>query len=180
MSDSSLGHALRPDGTLKDASEMTWSFDADETLPFPSVTTPGCGIVLPSLPSSAGGRAGVRQTTRISRLPSCYLNGLDSPSVSKRKAPPSDDQDNGRRVARKFKTDEGGDASADGTTTEVATEVATEPADNNHESIREMADADHRVCLPSPSFSTALIINSGHGLQTEGRAYSRCTSHFPS
>jgi hypothetical protein len=180
MSDSSLGHALRPDGTLKDVSEMTWTFDADETLPFPSVTTPGCGIVLPSLPSSAGGRAGVRQTTRISRLPSRYLNGLDSPSVSKRKAPPSDDQDNGRRVARKFKTDEGGDASADGTTTEVATEVATEPADDDHESIREMADADHRVCLPSPSFSTALIINSGHGLQTEGRAYSRCTSHFPS
>jgi hypothetical protein len=70
----------------------------------------------------------------------------------KHKAPPSDDQDNGRRVAHKFKTNEGGDASADGTTTEVATEVATEPADDDHESIREMADADHRVCLPRPHF----------------------------
>jgi hypothetical protein len=156
---SSLGHTLRPDGTLKDASEMTWTFDADEALPFPSDTMSGSGITLPCLPSPARGISGVRQTTRISRLPYRFRHGLDSPSdpvqahgVTKRKAPPSDDQDDGRRVARKTKTNEDGDTSADGTTTEVATEVATEPAEDDYESIKAMADADHQVHFPSPSF----------------------------
>jgi hypothetical protein len=104
---SSLGHALRPDRTLKDASEMTWTFDADEALPFPSDTMSGSGITLPCLPSPARGISGVRQTTCISRLPYHFRHRLDSPSdpvqahgVTKRKAPPSDDQDDGQRVVR--------------------------------------------------------------------------------
>jgi hypothetical protein len=184
---SSLGHALCPDGTLKDASEMTWTFDANEALPFPSDTTSGGGIILPCLPSPARGIAGVRQTTCISRLPCCFRNVLDSPTsavqahgVTKRKAPPSDDQDDRRHVTRKVNEDgdanADGDASADGTTMEVA----TEPAEDDYESIQAMADADHQVRLTSPSFLTVLIINPGFGLQTTGRAYSRCTSHFPS
>ena len=32
---SNLGDAVRSDGTLKDASEIIWSYDADETIPFP-------------------------------------------------------------------------------------------------------------------------------------------------
>jgi hypothetical protein len=38
-----LGDAVRPDGTLKDASEIIWSYDADESIPFP------LGIVLRQL-----------------------------------------------------------------------------------------------------------------------------------
>jgi hypothetical protein len=77
---SSLGHALRPDRTLKDASEMTWTFDADEALPFPSDTMSGSGITLPCLPSPARGISGVRQTTCISHLPYRFRHRLDSPS----------------------------------------------------------------------------------------------------
>ena len=33
---SNLGDAVRPNGTLKDASEIVWNYDADESLPFPS------------------------------------------------------------------------------------------------------------------------------------------------
>ena len=32
---SNLSDAVRSDGTLKDASEIIWSYDADETIPFP-------------------------------------------------------------------------------------------------------------------------------------------------
>ncbi len=34
--DSPIGHAVRPDGGLKDASEMEWTYDKDESVPFPS------------------------------------------------------------------------------------------------------------------------------------------------
>jgi hypothetical protein len=34
-----LGDAVRPDGTLKDASEIIWSYDADESIPFPLGST---------------------------------------------------------------------------------------------------------------------------------------------
>ncbi|KAF8258723.1 hypothetical protein EI94DRAFT_1707731 [Lactarius quietus] len=33
---SDLGNAVRPNGTLKDASDMDWTFNTDEDLPFPS------------------------------------------------------------------------------------------------------------------------------------------------
>ncbi|SRR6266404_6246201 len=38
---SALGHALRPDGTLKDASEMSWSYDSDDSVPFPQNSSVG-------------------------------------------------------------------------------------------------------------------------------------------
>src|ERR1700744_4440432 len=31
-----LGDAVRPDSTLKDASEINWAFNADESIPFPA------------------------------------------------------------------------------------------------------------------------------------------------
>jgi len=37
-SDSAAGHAVRPDGRLKDTSEMEWTYDKDESIPFPSST----------------------------------------------------------------------------------------------------------------------------------------------
>lgn len=39
-SDSFLGPARRADGSLKDASEIEWSYDKDETLPFPAPRHP--------------------------------------------------------------------------------------------------------------------------------------------
>jgi hypothetical protein len=35
------GHAVRSDSTLKDASEIAWTYDADEDIPFPSGSTSG-------------------------------------------------------------------------------------------------------------------------------------------
>jgi hypothetical protein len=103
----------------------------------------------------------VHRTTRISGLPRRYGNKLDDTSkifvhvhtINKQKAPPSDDLDNCQCVACKPKTDLVQDASADGT----ITEVAMEPADDDYQSFKDMADADHQVCWPLPSFS-----NSAH------------------
>ena len=57
------GDAVQPDGTLKDASEMTWNYDADESIPFPSGST--SVAPLPSSGSHAPATmvAGVCQTT---------------------------------------------------------------------------------------------------------------------
>lgn len=40
--DSPIGHAVRADGGLKDASEMEWTYDKEESIPFPfnSLTIP--------------------------------------------------------------------------------------------------------------------------------------------
>lgn len=131
---------------------MTWTFDADEAIPFPSGTASGTGLVLPSLTSPSVAIAGVRRTTRTICPCSRYLDGLDSPSIAiraKRKAPPSDDQEDDRRVERKIENSLDDDASAHGTTTEVATELA----EDDYESIQAMADADNQVRLPLPSLS---------------------------
>jgi hypothetical protein len=150
---------------------MTWTFDAGEDIPFPSGTASGDGALLHS---PAEPVTGLCRTTRISGLPHRYRGGLDDApgntvhahAVNKRKVPPSDDQDDCRRVACKIKATLDCDASADGTTTELA----TEPAEDDYESIKAMADADHLVRMPLPSFLN-LIIDSGCGLQTPGRAY---------
>jgi hypothetical protein len=118
--------------------------------------------------------AGLHQMTCISGLTHCYHGGLDDApgntvhthAVNKCKAPPSNDQDNCQHVACKIKAALDCDASTDGTTTELA----MEPAEDDYKSIKAMADTDHLVCMPLPSF-LKLIINSGCGLQTPGRAY---------
>ena len=47
---SDLGDAIRPNGTLKDVSEMMWSYDADDTIPFPTDnavdSNPAAGLLL--------------------------------------------------------------------------------------------------------------------------------------
>jgi hypothetical protein len=135
---------------------MTWTFDEDEAIPFPSDAVSGGGTLLSS---PAEPIAGVCRTTRISGLPRRYRNELDETSkvsvhvraINKRKAPPDDDLDNCQRVACKLKTGLDQDASADGT----ITEVATEPADDDYRPFKEMADADHQVRWPLLSFSNS-------------------------
>ncbi|KAH9013537.1 hypothetical protein EDB85DRAFT_2158120 [Lactarius pseudohatsudake] len=64
---SDLGQAVRPDGTLKDASEIVWSYDVDESTPFPLDNVTG------THPFFSGGRApatmvaGARRTARVPR-----------------------------------------------------------------------------------------------------------------
>ncbi|KAH9028309.1 hypothetical protein EDB84DRAFT_1563144 [Lactarius hengduanensis] len=64
---SDLGQAVRPDGTLKDASEIVWTYDVDESTPFPLDNVTG------THPFFSGGRApatmvaGARRTARVPR-----------------------------------------------------------------------------------------------------------------
>jgi hypothetical protein len=165
-----LGHAVRPDGTLMEASDLTWSYDVDESIPFPSGHGSGMD------PISSGGHApatmvaGARRTTRIHRPSQRALEAAEATSSgsasthlgSKRKAPsdpvpdrrvPSDlvpdrrvpsDPVPDRRVTRKVVHDVDNDdaePSDDGATTEPATDLA----EDDYESIKSMADADNRV-----------------------------------
>jgi hypothetical protein len=145
-----LGEALRPDGTLKDASEIVWSFDADDTLPFPQTSGDPSG-------GSAPAEAGLRRTTRISRPSRRYIEELDPECVSSSDAPtqpaakrkaPSDDPDPDRRVSRKIVIRL--DSNSDDDVTSVP---PTEVGEDDYESIQAMADADNLVCFPSPSCS---------------------------
>ena len=61
---SHLGEAVRPDGTLKDASEIKWAFDPDDSLPFPQASGDPSGDTS-STPAPA--EAGLRRTTRTIR-----------------------------------------------------------------------------------------------------------------
>src|ERR1700761_8328857 len=73
-----LGDAVRSDGTLKDASEIVWSYDADDSVPFPTGSTSA------SLPISASRRApatvvaSVRRTTHVIHPCHRYLKEDDN------------------------------------------------------------------------------------------------------
>src|ERR1700677_4328660 len=64
---SSLGDAVRSDGTLKDVSEMVWSYDADETIPFPSGGNSG------NTPSSGRHAPATADTAQAVRRMSCVI-----------------------------------------------------------------------------------------------------------
>jgi hypothetical protein len=53
--DSPIGHAVRADGGLKDASEMEWTYDKEESVPFPSdsLTIPATDDPAASPPSKS-------------------------------------------------------------------------------------------------------------------------------
>jgi hypothetical protein len=147
---SPIGEALRPDGTLKDASEIMWSFDADDSLPFPHASGDPSG-------GSAPAEAGLRQTTRISRPSRRYIEELNTECVSSTDAPtrlaakrkaPSNDLDPNRRVSRKIviRLDSNSDE-------DITSVPPTEVGEDDYESIQAMADADNLVHLPSLSRS---------------------------
>ncbi|KAH9166195.1 hypothetical protein EDB89DRAFT_1910849 [Lactarius sanguifluus] len=154
-----LGDAVRPDGSLKDASEIPWSYDADETIPFPS------DISRPPSRAPAAILAGARRvSTRVPRPSRRAVEAAEAASSgststhsgTKRKA--QSDPDLNRHVTRKVVidlVDDVADPDDDGATTEPATkladddgattEPATELADDDYESIRAMANADNQV-----------------------------------
>lgn len=145
-----LGDAVHPDGTLKDASEISWSFDADDTIPFPSSDDTHHH----SISSGSPVPATVRRTTRISRPSRRVLEAAESAlsaptsthSAAKRKAPHASPT---RRVTQKVvinvddeDADNSNASSDDGGST---TEPATEPASDDYEALQAMADADDQV-----------------------------------
>ena len=80
---SNLGDAVRSDGTLKDTSEIIWSYDADKSIPFPSGnnahSSPPSGGHAP--PTAITAHA-VRRTSRISRPCRRYLEEDEVKSAS--------------------------------------------------------------------------------------------------
>jgi hypothetical protein len=176
------GDAVRPDGTLKDASKIIWSYDADESIPFPLGSASGShsGSHTP-----ATNVAGVHRTTRISCPSQRYIEEAEpAPSASvrkffgiKRKAT-SNLPDHGaarKKIADAVDDDAGGDASDNGTTTAPPTESVSD----DYESLRAMADANNQVCSPHHSLSNHVIISISVGdLQIPGGAYCRRTHHF--
>jgi hypothetical protein len=174
-----LEHAVRPDGTLKDASEIRWTYDEDESIPFPSDSVSESGGCAPATMV-----AGMRRTARVHRPSKRALEAFEASSGgsastrpgAKRKA--QSDLAPEHRVTRKVVIDVDDDAT-DSSNDGAATELATELADDDYESIKAMADADNRVRSSSPLSNTLLTHFSGFDLQTPSRAYSRHTCYFP-
>ena len=143
------GHALRPDGSLKDASEILWSYDEDESLPFPLDGAP--------TPSSSGSHApattvaGIRRTTRVIRPSQRALDAAETSSSIpasagvKRKARADNSEPDSRASRKVIGGFDDSDGSEDAPPTEVTTEP--EPDDDDYESIKAMADADNQVCF---------------------------------
>ena len=96
-SDSPRGHAVRADGGLKDASEMEWTYDKDESVPFPSDSLANPATDDAVSPPSASVRihpffthanppaaivAGSRRSTRTSRPSQRVREANDAPSLT--------------------------------------------------------------------------------------------------
>jgi hypothetical protein len=158
-----LGHAVGPGGTLKDASEMAWTYDEDKSIPFPSEGAPATMV------------AATRRTARIPRPSLRALKAVEASSASIRpgaKHKARSDPAPERRVARNIVIDVDSDVTANSSDDGATTEPATEPADDEYESIKAMADADNQVCIPSSLLNCLLIPFSGFNLQNPSRSYS--------
>jgi hypothetical protein len=147
-----LGDAIRPDGTLKDASEIVWSYDADDTIPFPSDNASG------SHSGSSGGHApaivvgSVRRTTCVSRPSQRVLEALEADEAAesarnasvnrKRKAISALPDHRARKTVINVISDGDSDSdSSDG----GSPSPPTEPVSDDYESLKAMADADNQV-----------------------------------
>ena len=163
------GHAVRSDGTLKDASEIVWTYDADEDIPFSSGSASGAQEPHPSGTRYAPAVvvAGTRRTTRVHRPSKRALEAAEASTSAdpgtKRKA--STDPNSNRRVSRKVVIDLDNDDDDDGDNNDTdckytatdfdvsdfdGADAATEPADD-YELFEAMADADNQVCIRSSS-----------------------------
>jgi hypothetical protein len=139
------GHATRPDGTLKEASEMSWSYDADESIPFPQGVSDGqTGTTVAG--ASRSGRT-YRPSQRVLEAAAASSRGPWAHSGAKRKAPSTSSAD--RRVSRKIVDHGDNDLSDPGNIDSTTTEVMEPPGDissrADHQSIQVMADADNEV-----------------------------------
>lgn len=153
-----IGDAVRPDGTLKDASEIVWNFDADDSIPFPSDDASGARIFSDGVQPAAVPSVSLRRTTRTIRPSRRYLEGAESDSSAPATTPiatkcKASCKSPARHVAKKVvinvddENDEDSDASSDdrGNTTEAITEPASEPASEDYEALKAIADSNVKV-----------------------------------
>ena len=190
------GPAIRTDGTLKDASKIEWSFDADESVPFPPEAqnlvgaSDGGGAAPTPQVSAEGIRRSARAFCPSRRLLEAVEVSSTGPTATrgahqgaKRKAPHGSMT---RRVARKIVVDVDGCSSSevpdeDNPSTDAAQDSGNDndamnpsdlTSDANYDSIKAMTDADHKVrhlCTSVQIFTGYL----GSKLQNQKRAYKR-------
>jgi len=166
-SDSPIGHAVHADGGLKDASEMEWTYDKDETVPFPSdcLTIPATDDSAVSSSSvrihpffthakaPAAVIAGSRRSTRTSRPSQRVREANDVQPLAtgsagtKRKAIVNLSPAPARHVVNRVvdDSDDGNETEPDGNETEPAGDEDVNDADVSSQSLQAMADADHAV-----------------------------------
>src|ERR1700677_1750857 len=157
---SNLGDAVRPDGTLKDASEIIWTYDADESVPFPSGGDSGSLSVSSGILAPATSGAAVCWTARISRPSRRVLEAAEAELASsaparkssgiKRKAGNDlpDDRATHKKVITVVSDDAGNDSGDDASDSGTLSPPPTEPASDDYEALRAMADADNQVHPP--------------------------------
>ena len=149
-----LGDAVRPDGTLKDASEIDWSFDPDDSIPFPLDHPSGSHAGSSVAHTPAIVVASVRRTTRRSRPSQRVLDELEAAEATalassasgvnrKRKATRALPNHRSRKTVINVVSDDDSDDESDSGT---PSPPPTEPASDDYESLQAMADADNQVC----------------------------------
>src|SRR6266571_5705171 len=152
-----LGDAVHPDGTLKDTSEIIWSYDADDSIPFPLDSLFGTRPASSCGPAPAMMVAGACRTTRTHHPSQRALKVAEAASSSSASAHPGSkckapsDPIPDRRVMCKIVynlDNEVADPSDGGAT--------TEPAEDDYESIKAMADANNLV-RSSPSLLNCVL-----------------------
>ncbi|KAH9054653.1 hypothetical protein EDB87DRAFT_1580436 [Lactarius vividus] len=165
-----LGDALRPDGTLKEASEIIWSYDADELIPFPSENVSGSCVPAMMVASHAREAAEATSSSSTSMHPGTKCKVAINPkpdrhvmhkvaiNVDDDTADPNDDgattePDNGAIMEPN-----------DGTTTEPDDGVTTEPAMDDYESIEAMANTEDQAIpfIPQEKWSADICLIFHH------------------
>ena len=136
-----IGDAVCPDGTLKDASEMTWNYDADDSIPFPS----GDQFCVQNLPI-----APLCWTTRKIRPPRHFLDGAESDSSTPDSMPLAGKRKTSRKspacwVLQKVINVDREDnevSNMSGDDGSATTEPITEPASDGYKAVQAMVDTD--------------------------------------
>ena len=151
---SNLGDAVRSDGTLKDASEIIWSYDADETIPFPPCTN-SHDAHTPSgthAPATAVTAQALRWTTRTICPCQCYLEADDEAEsasstvalkVSGIKHKAANDLPGRCATCKSITTVVSDNSSNDRAPS--PSPPPTEPASDDYEVLQAMANADNQV-----------------------------------
>ena len=164
----SLGPACHADGSLKDASEIEWSYDKDKTLPFPAPdamvneqdTAPTIHpfFARAAPPVQIVGGAHVTCRSACTHHPShCVLEAM---SDSENQAGPSLENSHGKHktnvvpsshqvVCKIVNTSTEDEAESDGDAASIVTDDITvdKAISDTYQQLQEMADANHKVRL---------------------------------
>jgi hypothetical protein len=147
-----IGDAVRPDSTLKDTSEINWSYDADKSIPFPldNASGPSSGHALATVVAS------VQRTTRISHPSRHILNALEAEAAELASRAPAQNACKCKAISplpdrRAHKNvvnviSDNNNNSNDNSDGGTPSPPPTEPASDNYKSLQAMADADNLVC----------------------------------